>query len=76
MNDLRPWRNPEQILPVSSFLLALTHIKPLPQHFQMILFIYFVVWVKLLNLWIKSYAGAPNENIVQNHLNIALLNVI
>ena len=45
MNDLRPWRNPEQILPVSSFLLALTHIKPLPQHFQMILFIYFVVWV-------------------------------
>ena len=22
-----------------------------------------------------SYSGAPNENIVQNHLNIALLNV-
>ena len=23
----------------------------------------------------KEYSGAPNENIVQNHLNIALLNV-
>ena len=23
----------------------------------------------------KSFSGAPNENIIQNHLNIALLNV-
>ena len=55
MNDLRPWRNPEQILPVSSFLLEFIHMKPLPQHFHMILYINFVVWVWLLNLWIKSY---------------------
>lgn len=45
MNDLRPWRNPEQILPVSSFLLEFIHMKPLPQHFHMILYINFVVWV-------------------------------
>jgi len=30
----------------------------------------------LAGLWrIKSYTGTPNENIVQNHLNIALLTV-
>ena len=27
------------------------------------------------DIWHKSWSGAPNENIVQNHLNIALLNV-
>ena len=41
---------------------------------------YFVLPVEnrvLLFAWIKAkdYSGAPNENRVQNHLNIALLNV-
>ena len=28
-----------------------------------------------MDLTVASSSGAPNENIVQNHLNIALLNV-
>ena len=28
-----------------------------------------------MNAWYGYGSGAPNENIVQNHLNIALLNV-
>ena len=31
--------------------------------------------LKKSSLYLYHEAGAPNENIVQNHLNIALLNV-
>ena len=34
----------------------------------------FVVWFQF-SLSVIQSTGAPNENIVQNHLNIALLNV-
>ena len=29
----------------------------------------------MFRTFVKEITGAPNENIVQNHLNIALLNV-
>ena len=41
-----------------------------------------IIVIDVLEIWKEPfvplavvYAGAPNENIVQNHLNIALLNV-
>ena len=36
---------------------------------------YRYVWEQVLAGWFNYWSGAPNEDIVQNHLNIALLNV-
>ena len=42
------------------------------------IYIYIFGWLALFSFRLTSnvlLSGAPNENIVQNHLNIALLNV-